>query len=247
MTDQIRDNGAEQPNPGLSAPMPEVQFMGNDITPDDFNRGPLTAGHQRRSPGDGPQDGGAEHRSFYSDVSGKEAEVGEATLGPGILPTPALGDYGPVRASDFVRGDIGTANSSGGARRAPLSPDDVLFSGGRERGDYLQGDGQPSPMAGKPLPDTAGRSGSGDDNGYVVVRPTLDVSPSIGGDFRILKDAGHIVGGRMHVSGAPGKIAHADPGFGRVTAIRPQSSRIGRAVMGFFGEVNGRPIGGKEK
>lgn len=178
--DMIRDNQAVEPNLGLSAAIPDVTFMGGDISPADFQRGPLVAGQERRSPGDGGGDPG--HRAFFE--ADKAAEVEEASLGPGILPTPAVGEtYGPIRASDFVRGDIGTANSSSGlVRRAPLSADDPLFTGGRERGDFLQEDGQPSPMAGKPFPDTAGRQGAGDYAQHQVVKPQIDVAPSLGAD-----------------------------------------------------------------
>jgi hypothetical protein len=242
--DMIPNDQAENPKPGLSAAVPDVQFIGGGgLSPDSFARtDPLSSGHQRRSPGDGQQGAAL---SFYTDLSGKEAEVGEATLGPGILPTPLASNPTPhpIRAADFARGDIGTANSSGVVRRAPLGPEDPLFSGGRDLGDMLQSDGQPSAMEGKPFPDTAGRSGTGDDNGLLVLRPTIDDSPSIGGDYRILKDGGRVVGGRMDVGPVPGKAAPpVDPGFGHVTAIRPQSSRIARAVKRYFGEVNGRPI-----
>jgi hypothetical protein len=168
-----------EPNLGLQRPtMPDMEFKGGEgLSPADFNRDALTAGHARRSPGDGSSD--TAHRAFFE----KEAEVGEASLGPGILPTPDTSEsYGPIRASDFVRGDIGTANGSGVVRRAPLSADDPMFTGGRERGDNLQADGQPSPMQVNSFPDTAGRTGSGDDASHQVVKPVIDVSPSLGAD-----------------------------------------------------------------
>jgi hypothetical protein len=237
MTDQIRDNGAEHPNPGLSASVPDVQFMGGDITPTDFSRrDPLTAGHQRRSPGDGKQDGGAAHRAFFE----KEAEVGASDLGPGILPTLLASSPtpNPTRAADFVRGDIGTANSSGVVRRAPLSASDPLFTGGRERGDMLQSDGQPSPMAGKPVDQLANT----DDSGLGVVRPQIDDSPSLGGNLGgIFKDAGRVArGGHVIAEEAPGEAAKVDPGFGRVTSVMPRSNRIARAASNAVGWVNGR-------
>jgi hypothetical protein len=163
--------------------MPDVTFFNNDITPRDFDRAdPISAGHQRRSPGD-------------RQAAKEAAALGPSDLGPGILPTPAVTEtYGPIRASDFVRGDIGTANSSGLTPRTPLGPDDPLFSGGRNRGDNLQADGQPSPMEGNPFPDSAGRTGSGDGARHQVVKPQIDTSPSLGAEVAAtITKEGHVV------------------------------------------------------
>ncbi len=243
LPDQVRDNGAAEPNPGLSAAMPDVQFVGGVITPADFNpHDLLTAGRQRQSPGDNPA------------FSAKEAEVEEASLGPGILPTPLASSPAahPIRAADFARG-IGEPHGDGAARpspanpeiRGPISPEQAFGLGDeRMRGDNLQADHQPSAMRGGDFPDSAGRRGNGDDAGHVAVRPSIDVSPSIGGDFRILKEVGHVRSGRSadvtaKEASAPA-VSNADRGFGRVVGIQPKSNPIARAVSSFFGSANGR-------
>jgi hypothetical protein len=179
MGEMIRDDRArdqvQQPNPGLTAEMPEVQFVqGGDLSPTDFQHRPLIAGHARQSPGDFPIGRGAE----------KQAEVEEPNLGPGILATPLASSpvHRPIRASEFVKEHLGTANSSSpGVTRGPISPEEALgLSGVRVRGDELQADSQPSPMAGNPFPDTEGRSGSGDSARHQVVQPVIDHALSIG-------------------------------------------------------------------
>lgn len=242
LPDQVQPNGAAEPNLGLSTPTPDVRFVGGVITPSDFNpHDLLTAGRQRRSPGDQPA------------FSAKEADVEEGSLGPGILPTPLASSPAaqPIRAADFARGigehHAGTAAPSPAnpASRGPISPEQAFGLGDeRLRGDNLQADQQPSAMRGGDFPDSAGRRGNGDDAGHVAVRPSIDESPSIGGDFRILKDAGHVRGGRggqMTVSEANAKPSSSeDRGFGRVVGIQPKSNPIARAVSSFFGSANGR-------
>jgi hypothetical protein len=175
--DTARDAEVRDANLGLTAPVPDVLF-GRDLTPDDFQRGPLAAGHARQSPGDGDR-----FTLFEADQADKAADA-DGSLGPGVLPTQAVGEsYGPTRASDFVRGDIGEANSSGGVARGPMSPEQALGLGKeRLRGDNLQADLQPSPMRGGEFPDTAGRSGAGDFAQHQVVKPQIDVAPSLGAD-----------------------------------------------------------------
>lgn len=177
-------------NLGLQRPaMPDMEFKGGEgLSPADFVRDALTAGHARRSPGDGSSD--TAHRAFFE----KDAEVGEADLGPGILPTPDTGEsYGPIRASDFARGFSenvpGQQDPSPGspATRGPISPEQALGLGKeRMRGDNLQADQQPSPMRGNDFPDTAGR-GSGDDASHQVVKPEIAVAPSTADSTGIAK------------------------------------------------------------
>lgn len=236
MSDFLRDNGAGDPNPGMSAAFPDVAFA-KDLDPSDFTRGPIVSGHARQSPGD--------YRADKEAAPDNQAQMGASQLGSGVLPTPAMNIQTEPISADFARG-IGRS-VPGSARpspsnpdvRAPLSPAEALgLSGVRIRGDMLQSDLQPSAMRGGDFPDTAERDGNGDNSVPENRAPQFAEYGSTAGPAVMKSPLGHVAHTPLHRTVMKSALGHV----AGETVIQPEAPVAPRHLPSLGRNVNHNSI-----
>jgi hypothetical protein len=167
-------------NPGIDPDLTMRNLPGypGPISPDDFQRDLLTAGHQRQSPGDVLPEGAP------------AATAGNASKGG--TPNPGLADpmlqmppnYGVVRASDFAR-SIGATVPGSAATGVPSGvraaiPADQYWDDMRAVHGYESGSRDRSPL---PVNSRGGTVDNNDDNRPTRVNPRPDVGPALGADL----------------------------------------------------------------
>jgi hypothetical protein len=174
-----RINPQSRPNPGIDPANTyrNLPPMPGPISPDDFKRDLLTAGHQRQSPGDVLPDGAPAATAGNASKGGTPMEG----LSDPMSQMPA--DFDVVRASDFARGIGATVPGSAATGvpsgvRAAISPQEY-WHGDRDLHGYESGSRDRSPL---PVNSRGGQVTNNDANKPARVNPRADTSPSVGAD-----------------------------------------------------------------